>query len=168
MNATGPHFVILAEAGIQRGRVAPTTPDLQRPGLIFIPWCGGASRHERLVRKSALQLLMAERENVARGLVPRWGRGGAWQNPPCQLAIPNHNSGFSYLGAPAPAGMGDCYESMSRTTIRDRLPPPTSSFQRSKARPVGRTWNPEGEGQDRHTIGENPAAHKSPHVARPW
>ena len=74
---------------------------------------------------------MAERENVARGLVPRWGRGGAWQNPPCQLAIPNHNSGFSHLGAPATAGMCDCcYESMSRTTIRDRLPPLNSSFQR--------------------------------------
>ena len=32
--------------------MAPTTPKhLQRPGLIFIPWCAGASRHERLVRK---------------------------------------------------------------------------------------------------------------------
>ena len=55
---------------------------------------------------------MAEWENVARsqtsrgeGLVPRWGRGGAWQNPPRQFAVPNHNSGFSYLGVPAPAGM---------------------------------------------------------------
>ena len=47
-------FVILAEAGIQRGRVAPTTPKhLQRPGLIFIPRCAGASRHGRLVRKHA-------------------------------------------------------------------------------------------------------------------
>ena len=34
--------------------------------------------------------------------------------------MPNHNSGFSHLGVPAPAGMSDCYESMSRTTIRDR------------------------------------------------
>ena len=57
---------------------------------------------------------------VARGLVPRWGRGGAWQNPPCRFAVPNHNSRFSYLGVPAPAGMSDCYESMSRTPIRDR------------------------------------------------
>ncbi len=47
-------FVILAEAGIQRGRVAPTTPKhLQRPGLIFIPRCAGAYRHGRLVRKHA-------------------------------------------------------------------------------------------------------------------
>ena len=47
-----PQFVILAEAGIQRGRVAPTTPKhLQRPSPIFIPWCAGARRHERLARK---------------------------------------------------------------------------------------------------------------------
>ena len=63
---------------------------------------------------------MAERENVARGLVPRWGRRGAWQNPPCQFAVPNHNFGFSHLGVPAPTGMSDCYESMSWTRIRDR------------------------------------------------
>ena len=53
------------------------------------------------------------------GLVPRWGRGGEWQNPPCQFAVPTHNSGFSYLGVPAPAGMSDWYESMSQTPIRD-------------------------------------------------
>ena len=48
--------------------------------------------------------------NVVRGLVPRWGGGGAWQNPRCQFAIPSHNSSFSYLGVPAPAGMSDWYE----------------------------------------------------------
>ena len=48
--------------------------------------------------------------NVVRGLVPRWGGGGAWQNPPRQLAVPNHNSGFSSFGVPAPAGMSDWYE----------------------------------------------------------
>ena len=69
-------------------------------------------------------------KNVARGLVPRWGRGGAWQNPPRQFGVPNHSSGFSYPCVPAPAGMSDCYESMSRTPIRDRLPPLISSFQR--------------------------------------
>ena len=52
------------------------------------------------------------------GLVPRWGGGGAWQNAPCRFAVPNNNSSFSYLGVPAPAGMNDCYESMSRTPIR--------------------------------------------------
>ena len=54
------------------------------------------------------------------GLVPRWGRGGAWQNPPCQFAVPSHNSSFSYLGVPATAGVSDCYENTSPTTIRDR------------------------------------------------
>ena len=82
---------------------------------------------------------MAERENVARsktsrgeGLVPRWGRSGAWQNPPCQLAIPNHNSGFSHLGAPATAGMGDCYENSYPL-------PPNSSFSR-KRESRGEVW----------------------------
>ena len=28
---------------------------------------------------------------------------------------------FSYLGVPAPAGMSDCYDSMSRTPIRDEF-----------------------------------------------
>ena len=45
-------------------------------------------------------------------------------------SINNQCTQFSYLGVPAPASMSDCYESMSRTPIRDRLPPPTSSFQR--------------------------------------
>ena len=48
--------------------------------------------------------------NVVRGLVPRWGRVGAWQNPPCQFAEPTHNSNFSYLGVQAQAGMSDWYE----------------------------------------------------------
>ena len=39
-------------------------------------------------------------ENVVRGLVPRWGRGGAWQNPPRQLSVPSHNSSISNLGVP--------------------------------------------------------------------
>ena len=34
------------------------------------------------------------RGNVARGLVPRWGRGGAWQNPPRQYAVPSHSCFF--------------------------------------------------------------------------
>ena len=44
------------------------------------------------------------------GLVPRWGRGGEWQNPPCQFAEPTHDSRFSSLGVPAQAGMSDWYE----------------------------------------------------------
>ena len=45
-----PQFVIPAKAGIQRGGVAPMTPkDLQRPGVIFLLWCAGTNRHERLL-----------------------------------------------------------------------------------------------------------------------
>ena len=62
---------------------------------------------------------MRSKTSRGEGLVPRWGRGGAWQNPRCQLAVPSHNSNSSYLGVPAPAGMSDWYESMSRTPIRD-------------------------------------------------
>ena len=64
------------------------------------------------------------------GLVPRWGGVGAWQNPRCQFAVPSHKFGFSYLGVPAPAGMSDCYENMSRIRVRVRLPPLISSLVR--------------------------------------
>ncbi len=43
---------------------------------------------------------MGKGGNVARGLVPRWGRGVARQNPLCQTTT----RAFSYLGVPAPAG----------------------------------------------------------------
>ena len=36
--------------------------------------------------------------------------------------ISNDQVPFSYPGVPAPASIGDCYESMSRTPIRDRPP----------------------------------------------
>ena len=61
------------------------------------------------------------RGECSAGACPPLGRRGAWQNPPCQFAVPSHNSSFSYLGVPATTGMSDCYESMSRTPIRDRL-----------------------------------------------
>ena len=82
----------------------------------------------------------------------RWRRGVA-KIRRCQFAVPHHNSSLSNLGVPAPAGMSDCYESMSRTPIRDRPlrqplirhsrhpfvnSAPHSSFQRSKACPVPR------------------------------
>ena len=70
---------------------------------------------------------MRSKTSRGEGLVPRWGGGGAWQNPPCQFAVPSHNSSFSYLGVPAPAGIGDYYESMSRTPIRDALKPLSSA-----------------------------------------
>ena len=87
----------------------------------FIPSCAGTNRHERLVRKHvpdpdpgcALQstsmpalhrrnvpncrpMVDGGMKNVARGLVPRWGRGGAWQilTAPIRL-VPSRNTGFS-------------------------------------------------------------------------
>ena len=58
-----------------------------------------------------------------RGLVPRWGGGGAWQNPPSQFAVPDHNFGFSYLGVPAPTGMSDWYENRPFLHARSGFPP---------------------------------------------
>ena len=48
--------------------------------------------------------------NVVRGLVPRWGQGLDWQNPPRRFSVPTRDSGFSSLGVPAEAGMSDWYE----------------------------------------------------------
>ena len=45
-----------------------------------------------------------------------------------ESAAPSHNSVFSHPGVPAAAGISDWYESMSQTTIRDRLPPLISSL----------------------------------------
>ena len=80
------------------------------------------------------------------GLVPRWGRGGAWQNPARQFAAPNHSSGFSYLGVPAPAGMSDWYESMSWTPIRDALKWLSRAPANPSLRHSGEGRNPEGWG----------------------
>ena len=113
-----------------------TKPQLQ----LFIPSCAGASRPERLVRKCPYAASIVPRNptnlpdrhsgegrnpggwgegNVVRGLVPRWGGGGAWQNPTRPRAASSQNSSFSYLGVPATTGMSDWHESMSRTPIRD-------------------------------------------------
>ena len=46
---------------------------------------------------------------------------------------------FSYLGVPAAAGMSDCYESMSRTTIQDRLPTRHSGESMSRTPIRGRS-----------------------------
>ena len=175
--------------GLGWGSAESTVPiRCTKPQLpLFIPWCAGASRHERFVRKCAYAAFERAVEPLHSAIssfrppnssfprracpVPRYGagiqRGGAGCGNDARTLPTNQCTRFSYLGVPAPAGMSDCYESMSRTTIRDRLPPPTSSFQRSKARPVPliRGWNPEGEGQDRHTIGENPAAHNFPSLS---
>ena len=98
---------------------------IPRP-LIFVrkhvpdsdPGCALQSTSMPAIRRRNVPICRPMAEDGMRkcsaGLVPRRGRGGAWQNPPRQFAVPNHNSGFSYLGVPAPAGKSDCYESMSR------------------------------------------------------
>ena len=81
-----PQFVIPAKAGIHaltsRERTSTAIPpptSTRRPHFVF--------------------------PAIARP-VPRYAagiqRGGEWQNPPCQFAVPSHNSSFPYLGVPAP------------------------------------------------------------------
>ena len=53
---------------------------------------------------------MRSKTSRGEGLVPRWGRAWAWQNRPCEFAVPTHNSSFSNLGVPAAGGMSDWYE----------------------------------------------------------
>ena len=67
------------------------------------------------------------------------GEAYGWQMTRTQLlqSAPR----FSYLGVPAPAGISDCYENMSRTTIRDRLPTRHSGESRSPG--VGNPVAPE-------------------------
>ena len=38
---------------------------------------------------------MRSKTSRGEGLVPRWGGGGAWQNPRCQFTVTSHNSGPS-------------------------------------------------------------------------
>ena len=72
---------------------------------------------------------------------------------------PNDQVPFSYLGVPAPAGMSDCYETMSRTRIRDRLPPLISSFQRK----------PESRGEVRVVAMTLELSHQPMHpIFKPW
>ena len=61
-------------------------------------------------RPPATDFVIATRIDRSGACPPRRGRGGEWQNPPCQFAVPSHNSGFSYLGVPVAAGMSDWYE----------------------------------------------------------
>ncbi len=54
---------------------------------------------------------------------PRYGSGiqGRWRGGTIDTqTLPGDGHPFSHLGVPAPAGISDCYESMSRTPIRDR------------------------------------------------
>ena len=138
--------------------MAPTTPKhFQRPGLIFIPWCAGASRHERLARKHApdsdpgcalqsTSMPALHRRNLpncrpmADGGTRRCSAGAC---PPlesewgvAESTVPTRHTksqlrlfipwcehfqrpGLIFIPWCAGAGMSDCYESMSRTPIRD-------------------------------------------------
>ena len=96
-------------------------------GASFHPYAG-TSRHERLVRKcayaaferaveplhSAFSSFRLSIRHSREGGNPE-GKGGTKPHPNTS----NDQASFSYLGVPAPAGMGDWYESMSRTPIRD-------------------------------------------------
>ena len=79
------------------------------------------------------------------GACPPLGSGCGVAEPAVPIRCTKPHLRLSYLGVPAPAGMSDCYESMSRTPIRDRLlqqplighsrhpfanPAPQSSFRR--------------------------------------
>ena len=86
-------------------------------------------------------------------------RGEGWHQPRPNTS--NDQVSFSYLGVPAPAGMDDWYESMSRTPIRDaptRLSsaPLNPSIPRSRhsglsTRHSREGGNPEGKGGTNHT-----------------
>ena len=95
---------------------------------IFIPWCAGASRHERLVRKHVPDSdpgwipapagdtnhrrpnndSPGSQEKCSAGACPQLGAGCVAQTTPDPSI--NQCTQFSYLGLPAPAGMSDWYE----------------------------------------------------------
>ena len=152
--------------GRRRG-VAESTVPIRRtkPQLqLFIPWCAGPCRHDRLLRKhvpdadpgcpyaasivppNPINLpyrhsgegrnpegwgegnVVRSKTSRGEGLVPRRDRAWARQNPPRGFAVQNRNTGNSYLGVPAKAGMSDWYEARSHTPIRGRIPASQISF----------------------------------------
>ena len=88
------------------------------------------------MRKCSAAEYESRRLREARGLSPA-GVGVGCGRIRCQFAVPNHNSGFSYLGVPAPAGMSDSYESPAFILLRG-LPKAIGHS--------GEGRNPEGEG----------------------
>ena len=78
----------------------------------------------------------AVEDSRGEGLVPRWGRGGAWQNPPCQFAVLSHNSGISTWCAGGSRHQR-CYEACPglRSGIDSQLvTPPVESMPRTPIR----------------------------------
>ena len=113
--------------------MAPTTPKhFQRPGLIFIPWCGQPDWYESMSRTPTRDEWFPPRVLVSSCRRPSESprtRHSRESNPEGEGS--NHTKHlhqstprFSYLGVPAPADMSDWYESMSRTPTRDEWFPP--------------------------------------------
>ena len=131
---------------------------------IFIPWCAGGSRHGRLVRKHipdsdpgcALQstsmpafhgrnvpncrpMVDGGMRKCSAGACPPLGSGWGVAESAVPIRCTKPQLRLFIPWCAGAAGMSDCYESMSRTTIRDRLPPLISSFQRKlESRRVGK------------------------------
>ena len=80
----------------------------------WIPAPAGDTNHRRPNNHSP-----GSQEKCSAGACPQLGAGCVAQTTP----VPSINqcTRFSYLGVPAPAGMSDWYESMSRTPIRDEF-----------------------------------------------
>ena len=81
---------------------------------------------------------LASIEKCRAGACPPPGAGCVAQTTP-DPPINNQCTQFSYLGVPAPAGISNCYESMSRTPIRDRplrLPSPFAASLRQSGPPI--------------------------------
>ena len=122
---------------------------------IFIPWCAGPSRHERLVRKrcyAGQSLHSGESRNPE-------GEGSG------ENAIPRKNQGvppFSHHGVPAPAGMSDWYENRrvqdasSRKTVTAFVIPAEAGIQRGG-----------GERRECHPSGTNKEPRFHTMVCRP-
>ena len=82
------------------------------------------------------------------GACPPLGSGWVWQKPPCEFAVQNRNSGFSYLGVPAATGMSDWYEN----ALKRLASVPANPFIRHSAE----SRNPEGVGRGECSAGACP------------
>ena len=85
-----------------------------------------------------------------RGLVPRWGRGGAEQDPPRRFAVPNHNSGPSkfVIAMKACPGLRSGIDRSGSLSFAIRGIP---SSIRPPIRHSGEGRNPEGAGRGKAT-----------------
>ena len=147
---------------------------------IFTPWCAGATRHERLVRKHVPDSdpgsipapagvtnyrrpnndSPGSQEKCSAGACPQLGAACVAQATPDPST--NQCIQSSYLGMPAPAGMGDWYENSSfssrqRTVAKpvarglvQRLVPTTPSTIPFRGAPCGPRWGSHHGARRRH------------------